>query len=303
MPESGSGGFREVADRVWVARYPWCDVNVVLVAGSAGALVVDTHGSAAAAREVVDDLRRVTPKAAVVGVVNTHEHFDHTFGNATMLDAFGAVPVHAHEVAAARTEAAGERTKRRYSDDPDDPHSGEVLATTIVPADHTFTLSAMLELGDRQVELVHPGRGHTGGDLVARVADADVLLAGDLVEESAPPAYGDDAYPLEWPRTLGRVLDLLGPDSVIVPGHGAVVDRTFVERQRAGVVAVAATIEQLVINGVAVDDALDGADWPWPREGLAAAVRRGYDQLSSSRARASRGSRNPAMSDDAPAGR
>ena len=36
----------EVADRVWVARYEWYDVNITLVGGSAGLLVVDTHGSA-----------------------------------------------------------------------------------------------------------------------------------------------------------------------------------------------------------------------------------------------------------------
>ena len=47
--------------------------------------------------------------------------------------------------------------------------------------------------GDRHVELIHPGRGHTAGDLVVRVPDADVLLAGDLVEESDPPFIGDDS--------------------------------------------------------------------------------------------------------------
>ena len=40
-----------------------------------------------------------------------------------------------------------------------------------------------------------PGRGHTNGDLVVRVPDADVVYAGDLVEESAAPAFGSDCYP------------------------------------------------------------------------------------------------------------
>ena len=42
-------GFTEVADRIWVARYEWFDVNVTLVGGSAGLLVVDTHASELAA--------------------------------------------------------------------------------------------------------------------------------------------------------------------------------------------------------------------------------------------------------------
>ena len=60
------------------------------------------------------------------------------------------------------------------------------MATEIVAAGPTFSSAPVIDLGDRMVELVHPGRGHTGGDLVVRVPDADVLLAGDLVEESAP---------------------------------------------------------------------------------------------------------------------
>ncbi|CAN5913340.1 MBL fold metallo-hydrolase [soil metagenome] len=279
MTDSRGPGFREVADRVWVARYPWFDVNVALVAGSDGAVVVDTHASGVAAREVVEDLSQVAGAGRFVAIVNTHEHFDHTFGNATFLDVFGAVPVHAHEVAAARTHAAGERIKRRYSADLDDPHREEVLATEVVAADRTFSSSAVLDLGDRLVELLHPGRGHTGGDLVVRVADADVVLAGDLVEESAPPAIGGDAYPLDWPHSLDVVLGLLGADTVVVPGHGALVDRAFVERQRAALGLVVDTIRDLAERGVAIEDALGAAEWPWPPEVLDEAVRRGYEQL------------------------
>ena len=41
-----------------------------------------------------------------------------------------------------------------------------------------------------------------------RVPDADVLLAGDLVEESAPPSFGDDSWPMDWPLSLDIVLGL-----------------------------------------------------------------------------------------------
>lgn len=271
--------FREVADRIWVARYPWFDVNVTFVAGTAGAVVVDTYASGAAARKVVADLRRLTAAHRVLAVVNTHEHFDHTFGNATMQQAYGPLPVHAQREAAARTRSAGERIKSAYAADADDPHRDEVLATQITPADRTFATRAALDLDDRQVELVHPGRGHTGGDLVVRIVDADVVLAGDLVEEGAPPAIGDDAHPLEWPGSLDRVLHMIGAGTVVVPGHGAVVDRAFVVRQRAELGAVSDTIRDLAGRGVPVDQALDAAEWPWPRKRLTRAVRRGYEQL------------------------
>jgi len=269
--------FTEVADRVWVARYPWFDVNVTVVAGSGGLLVVDTHSSSRAAREVVDDVRRIGA-GTVAGLVNTHEHFDHTFGNAVFLETFGAIPVHAHELAAARTVSAGERIKVEYAAS-DDPHAEEVLETEIVPANVTFSSAMVVDLGDRVVELVHPGPGHTPGDLVVRVPDADAVLVGDLVEESAPPAYGIDCHPLDWPRALDLVLQLIGPDTVVVPGHGAVVDREFVEDQRADIGIVAETIRDLATRGVPLAGAVDLAEWPFPKEGLAHAVRRGYEHL------------------------
>lgn len=277
--------FTEIADRVWVLRHDWFDVNITAVGGERGLVVVDTHASDVAAREVIDELRRLD-RGAPVAIVNTHEHFDHTFGNAAFLAAFpteyGDLPVHATEEAAARAVSAGERIKDTYRTS-EDPRAAEVLATQIRPADHTFSSAAVIDLGDRIVELVHPGRGHTGGDLVARVPDVDVLLAGDLVEESAPPAFGADSFPLEWAQTLDLVLGLLTPGSVVVPGHGAVVDRRFVEEQCDGIRAVGETIRELATNGVPEDQALAAGTWPYPVEALDHAVRRGYSQLPRAR--------------------
>jgi glyoxylase-like metal-dependent hydrolase (beta-lactamase superfamily II) len=280
--------FTEVADRVWVARHEWFDVNVSVVGSDRGLLLVDTHASALAARQVVDDVRALG-RGDVVAVVNTHEHFDHTFGNGTVLDAWPGRPVHAHEEAAARTVAAGERVKAWYDEDPDDPHRTEVQETEIVPATETFSSARVLDLGDRAVELVHPGRAHTAGDLVVCIPDADVLLAGDLVEESAArdatPGFGGDCYPLEWPLALDLVQQLLGPDSVVVPGHGAPVGKAFVEQQRADVGVVAETIRDLAGRGVPVGQALEAAEWPFPSRYLADAVHRGYEHLPRSQKR------------------
>ena len=77
-----------------------------LVGGDRGLLVVDTHASARAARAVIEEVRRLGA-GEVVGVVNTHEHFDHTFGNGAFRTAYGAIPIHAHEAAAAMTVSVG----------------------------------------------------------------------------------------------------------------------------------------------------------------------------------------------------
>jgi glyoxylase-like metal-dependent hydrolase (beta-lactamase superfamily II) len=62
------------------------------------------------------------------------------------------------------------------------------------------------------------------------VPDADVLFAGDLLEEGAPPSFGD-SFPLEWPATVELLLPLA--TGAVVPGHGAIGDRAFVEDQLA----------------------------------------------------------------------
>jgi glyoxylase-like metal-dependent hydrolase (beta-lactamase superfamily II) len=273
--------FAEVADRVWVARYDWYDVNVSVIEGSAGLLVVDTNASDVAARSVLADLRRLST-APLVAAVNTHVHFDHTFGNAVFA-AEGAELVAHEEAAAALPDHAADIRAQAAIEADEDIRYAELVATAELVPGRTFSSALTLDLGDRMVELVHPGRGHTSGDLVVRVPDAGAVLTGDLVEESAMrsgvPGLGTDCYPLEWPLTLDLVLNLIGPDTVVVPGHGAPIGREFVQDQRASLGVVAETIRDLAGRGVPLDQALDAADWPYPRESLASAVRRGYEHL------------------------
>ena len=232
-------GFQEIADRVWVARYAWWDVNITLVGGAEGLVMVDTHASSVAARQVVEDVRRLG-LGPVTALVNTHAHFDHTFGNAELRAAYGSVPIHATEAAAAATVAAGERMKGQLvRGEEADERAEEILATEILPADRTFSSVAVIDLGDRLVELAHPGRGHTDGDLVVRVPDADLVLAGDLVEESGPPWIGPDSFLSEWPATLEVVARMLTASSIVVPGHGRPVDRDFVVAQHADLARLA----------------------------------------------------------------
>jgi glyoxylase-like metal-dependent hydrolase (beta-lactamase superfamily II) len=273
-------GFIEVADRVWVARYEWFDVNVSVVGGTDGLLVVDTNASEVAARAVLADLRRLSA-APLVAAINTHVHFDHTFGNGVFA-AEGAELVAHEDAAAALPEHAGRIRAQAAAEADEDERYADVVATVEVVPRRTFSSALTFDLGDRLVELVHPGRGHTSGDVVVRVEDADVLLAGDLVEESTAhggPGFGGDCFPMDWPSTLDLVLSLVGPGTVVVPGHGASVGRDFVEQQRAAVGVVAETIRDLAGRGVPLDQALDAADWPYPRDALADAVRRGYEHL------------------------
>lgn len=274
----------EIAERVWVARYEWVDVNITAIGSERGLVVVDTHGSAAAGRDVVSDLDRLGA-GPIAHVVNTHWHWDHTFGNKAFREAVRDVSIHAHEETAISLTRHGEERKRRFTELAGDPHAEEVASTEIVVPDQTFADARVLDLGDRMLELAFPGRGHTSGDIVARVSDADMLVAGDLVEESANPWIGPDSWPLEWAATLDVLVGWTTPCTVVVPGHGRPVDRAFVRAQREELAQIAAVVRALAQSGEPVERALLDGDWPWEvDERIRNAVARGLQVLSSDRA-------------------
>ena len=94
------------------------------------------------------------------------------------------------------------------------------------------------------------------------VPDAGVVFAGDLVEEGAPPLYGDDAFPYEWPATLDRLLALA--PATVVPGHGDVVDHGFVAGQGDQLAALAGLCRQVAAGALAAAEAVRAAPFPEP---------------------------------------
>jgi glyoxylase-like metal-dependent hydrolase (beta-lactamase superfamily II) len=73
-------------------------------------------------------------------------------------------------------------------------------------------------LGRREVRIMHIGRGHTAGDIVAYVPDANVVFSGDLVEYHSA-CYCGDAHFTDWPATLDRLAEFSA--TALVPGRGA----------------------------------------------------------------------------------
>ncbi|MGN9912505.1 MBL fold metallo-hydrolase [Phytohabitans sp. LJ34] len=269
--------FAEVADDVFVLRYPVLDVNATLILGDGVALIVDTLATPAQAAELAAAARQVT--AAPWALVNTHHHFDHTFGNATLA---GDAPcdIWAHEETVSLLRSRPEAVRREAYEEalrlaPD--LAGELAEAPILAPNRAVHQESTVDLGGRRVVLRHLGRGHTAGDLVVHVPDADVIVAGDLVEEGAPPSFGD-AYPLEWPEALAALLRLTTPETVVVPGHGAPVGPHFVKGQHEELTALDWLIRDGHRDGAPV--ASVAAKAPFGPDAARVAVRRGYAELS-----------------------
>ncbi|MDG4782594.1 MBL fold metallo-hydrolase [Micromonospora sp. WMMD961] len=271
-----NAGFVEVADRVHVRREPLLRVNVTLVVGDDEALLVDTLSSAAQAADLAAAVRAVTDRPLTL--VNTHHHYDHCFGNA-VLAGEPPRPVYAHELAAAALRDDPERLRREAYEEVRAEHpalAAELADTALLAPTHTVQTETTLDLGGRRVLLRHPGRGHTDADLVVHVPDADVLVAGDLVEQSGPPAF-EDSYPLRWPDAVADLLRLTTARTVVVPGHGDPVDVDFVRAQHAELARLAWLI-RAAHTGSAPPERV-AAEGPFGARAALVAARRGYHEL------------------------
>jgi glyoxylase-like metal-dependent hydrolase (beta-lactamase superfamily II) len=267
--------FASVADGVYVAHTQPMHTNVSLVVGDATALVIDTLCTGHQAEALVAAVRAITPLPLTV--LNTHSHFDHTFGNA--VTAAGGRPIWAHPNAAAAITASGADWQRHWEAAFREhyPEFADWLAaTTIQTATHPVRPPERLDLGGRSVTISYHGRGHTDGDIVARVDDTAVLFAGDLVEQGGPPAFGDDSYPLDWPEALAGMLREPGL-AVVVPGHGSPVDPAFVASQHAQLAEFAWLIRDGHADGATPEEVAARA--PWPAVDCLVGVERGFAAL------------------------
>jgi glyoxylase-like metal-dependent hydrolase (beta-lactamase superfamily II) len=229
------GPWDEVGDGVFRRRYERWDQNIVLIDTSEGLVVVDSRSTHADARDLREELRYVST-SPVRYLVNTHFHWDHTFGNALFPDAV----ILGHRRCREQLVADGEATKVELSEADWIPAAmrSDYLEVVVTPPVVTFTSDASIHLGSRDIELVYLGRGHTDSDVVVLIDD--VVIAGDLVEEGAPPSFGD-SFPRAWLTTLDLLIERsAGP---IVPGHGDVVDRSFVVIQRDEIAAAIAHLD------------------------------------------------------------
>lgn len=224
-------GWERLADGVGRRRLPGWDATVGLVVGARALLVYDTGSTLAEGAELRTQIEALTDGRRVTHIALSHPHFDHVFGTAAFAGAevFGAVGV--DELLG--RERDREDLRRDAVLQGVDERAATEAADLLVAPRHVVSGEWTLDLGGRQVLLANVGPGHTGHDLALCVpGEREIVFCGDLVEESGEPQAGPDAIPSRWPDALDRLLSLGGEDAVYVPGHGAVVDATFVRRQR-----------------------------------------------------------------------
>jgi glyoxylase-like metal-dependent hydrolase (beta-lactamase superfamily II) len=230
------------------------DQNVGVVLGRDGLVVIDTRASHRLADELRAEIGELS-RLPVAAVINTHHHWDHTFGNAR----FQPAPTWGHRRCAERVRDDGEAMRSRVASQA--PEYAEELAEVVLtPPDQLFDHSATLDLGDRRLDLTFLGNGHTDNDIAISVVDAAVVFAGDLLENEAAPGYGD-AFPGAWAEAVAeRLVPMIS--GAVVPGHGSVGDLAFAKAQAVDLRAMADLGRQVARGDLDVEEAVRRAPFP-----------------------------------------
>jgi glyoxylase-like metal-dependent hydrolase (beta-lactamase superfamily II) len=189
------------------------DPNTGVIVGDDGCMVIDAQATPMMAEDVIARVRTVTDKP-IKYVVLSHYHAVRVLG-ASAYNAQGIIASNAtYDLIVERGEQdkASEigRFPRLFKGESSIP-PGLTWPTL------TFESGMSVFLGKREVKLFHLGAGHTAGDIVAWVPDAEVMFTGDLVEYHSA-CYCGDAYLREWPLTLDAILDF--QPQAIAPGRG-----------------------------------------------------------------------------------
>lgn len=238
--------FEPVADRVYVAVAQPESVNIGLVVGTTGALVIDTGSSPAQGEAIRAAAQAIAADVPLTHVVVTHGHDDHIGG----LAAFADLVSIGHRDLPGLTKGIG--------------------------------LAAAIDLGDCHAEVIHYGRGHTENDVTAVVPQRAVAFFGDLLESAGPPQVDELSWPAEWPKSLDGTLGALQKGYVVVPGHGPVMDREDAFVQRAELHWHHDKAIEAHDAGRTASEAAAQEGWHWSREATEAYLTRALARIEQS---------------------
>ncbi|MBX3549971.1 MAG: MBL fold metallo-hydrolase [Xanthobacteraceae bacterium] len=189
------------------------DPNSGIIVGDDGVMVIDAQATPVMAKDVIERVKKVTDKP-ITHVLLTHYH---------AVRVLGASAYNAKAILA--SDATRDLIVERGQQDMDSEigrfprlfRAQESIPGLTWPT-VTFPKEMTVWLGKREVKIRHIGRGHTAGDIVAYVPDANVVFSGDLVEYHSA-CYCGDAHLKDWPNTLNNLAEF--GSAALVPGRGA----------------------------------------------------------------------------------
>jgi cyclase len=227
--------------------------NTTVIVGEREALVIDSCYLPSSAKKDTLQIQKWTSKP-VRYLVNTHWHYDHTMGNGVYKDAFPGLTIVAHRETRKQIEGYNPQWFAKFPDrattfkqriesgkdadgraltageiaefktalggvEPVWAEFQQLAARRDMAPTLAFDRELDLDLGGREVRILHLGRGNTAGDAIVYLPREKILAAGDLLDHPVP--YLGGGYPLELIATLEKMAAI--DFETVVPGHGKVL--------------------------------------------------------------------------------
>lgn len=275
----------KLADNVYgyVSQF---DPNTGVIIGEEGCMVIDCRATPKMAREMINDIRKLTDKP-ISHIFLTHYHAVRVFGRAAFTEAHTVIASRntldlIHERGQQDFESEVRRFPRLFA-------AVEEVKGLTMP-NLTFERELTLWAGTREIRLEHLGKGHSKGDSVVWIPEDKVLFAGDLIENRAA-LYCGDAYLHDWRDTLDRLAELKA--EVVIPGRGVAIlgaDKVTqaIANTRGFINDLLTTTQQGIDQGGDLKATFDHAyasmtpkygDWPIYEHCIPFNVSRAYDEL------------------------
>lgn len=214
--------------------------NIGVSAGADGLLIIDDQYAPLADR-IAKALEDIGETESIDGsivkyVVNTHYHRDHTDNNGF----FGR---------AGSTIVAHENVRVRLLSDDAIP---KVALPVITHKDgmRLYFNGDVLDVDARS--------GHTDGDSSVYFEKANVLHTGDLLFNGLFPYIDVDGggSVADYIEHQAELLEKINADTVVIPGHGPLGDKSDLDKMHAMIKATLAAVETAVAAGASLDDIL-----------------------------------------------
>jgi glyoxylase-like metal-dependent hydrolase (beta-lactamase superfamily II) len=211
--------------------------TIGVLAGPDGVLMVDSQ-FAPLSEKIVAAIKKISDGHIRI-LIDTHLHGDHTGGNANMAKQ-GALIM-------ARPNLRARLAKQGIQSNgvPMVPATAEALPVV------TYDAPTSIYLNGDEAQLIPVPAAHTDGDTMVFFVKANVLMTGDFYRSLGYPnidrANGGSAAGML--AGFDAIIKLAAVDTKIVPGHGAVVDKTAVAAHRDIMLAVRDKIAALIKQG------------------------------------------------------
>ena len=221
--------------------------NIAASVGEQGVLVVD------------DMFPQMIPKVreAIAGVggksvdfaINTHWHFDHADGNLALGPAGTRIVAHANSAAMMARDNLLNMVRYKYMQKAYPPAARPVIV---------FEDRLRFHFNGDEIDVVHVGPAHTAGDAAVIFRNHNAVHFGDVFNNAGYPYIDvDNGGHIDGMIAFCQaILDEVGPEGVVIPGHGPVTDGDALAAYIDMLKTVRARVAKLIEEGKGLLDAV-----------------------------------------------